>query len=424
MLNKTTSDSNASSAEDLFVDVFQEAVGFVGTQWLQFQVPFLDVDNRPKYLDFGLVSPLDRYAFEIDGEYYHRPDSPKLTGESFREGLTRQNSLVWRGWRVYRWTDSQLANERERVVEQLRLYLERELATGILEQSDFLPLQDGGELALHAHQKEALEALERFRAEGKSIALLTHATGTGKTHVAISDARRCGLRTLYLAHTEKLPRQTASRFSELWPGAETFVYRSGDHAGIANAQVVLSTFQAIARNLTRFDPAEFGYIIVDEAHHAVAQTFSQVIKYFRPRFLLGLTATPDRLDNRSLLQIFRETAHRLPLEEAISRGILVPIRCLRVETNVDLQQVRYNGVDYRLKDLEKAIQIPSRDELIVDVYIRHANGRRAVCFCVNVDHAERVAAAFRSRNAPQQLCLAAWRSPNENRLWPATRQVT
>jgi hypothetical protein len=180
LLNKTTSDSNASSAEDLFVDVFQEAVGFVGTQWLQFQVPFLDVDNRPKYLDFGLVSPLDRYAFEIDGEYYHRPDSPQLTGESFREGLTRQNSLVWRGWRVYRWTDSQLANERDRVVDQLRLFLERELATGILEQSDFLPLQDGAELALHAHQKEALEALERFRAEGKSIALLTHATGTGK----------------------------------------------------------------------------------------------------------------------------------------------------------------------------------------------------------------------------------------------------
>src|SRR4051794_24445031 len=89
---------NASSAEDLFVEIFQEAVGFAGAQSLQFQVPFIDVDQRQRYIDFALRSPLDRYAFEVDGEYFHRPDSPHLIGDGFRDGLTRQNSLVWQGW--------------------------------------------------------------------------------------------------------------------------------------------------------------------------------------------------------------------------------------------------------------------------------------------------------------------------------------
>jgi superfamily II DNA or RNA helicase len=384
------SEQPASSAEDRFVEVFQDAVGFLGAQWLQFQLPFTDIDQRQRRIDYALDSRFGRYAFEIDGEFWHDPASPRVMPADFRSALTRQNSLVYQGWKVYRWTDQQLVAERSRVVEQLRLFLEREIAAGSL--GDLLPLQDAGEFVLGEHQLEALEALANMRTEGKTIALLTHATGTGKTHVAVTDARRLGLRTLYLAHREKLPKQTQERFIELWPQATTILFRSG--AVEPNAQIVLSTFQAMSRNLSRFDPREFGYLIVDEAHHAVADTFREVIGYFQASFTLGLTATPERSDDRSLLEVFRETAHRLELEEAIRRNILVPIRCVRVETNVDLERVRYNSVDYRAKDLEEAIQVPGRDELVVDVYKRHASGKRAVCFCVNVDHAERMATEF------------------------------
>ncbi len=388
---RSVSEVTASSAENLFVEVFQEAVGLLGTQWLQFQVPFTDIDQRQRWIDYALRSPFGRYAFEVDGEFWHDPNSPQVTLADFRSGLTRQNSLVYQGWKVYRWTDQQLLIERSRVVEQLRLFLEREIAAGGL--GDILPLQDAGEFSLREHQSEALESLDAMRSEGKTIALLTHATGTGKTHVAVTDAQRLGLRTLYLAHRERLPRQTEERFGELWPQATTALFRSG--ATKPEAHVVLSTFQAMSRNLSRFDSREFGYLIVDEAHHAVAETFREVIAYFQPRFTLGLTATPDRPDERSLLEIFRQTAHRLDLEEAIRRGILAPIRCVRVETNVDLSHVRYNSVDYRTRDLEEAIQVPGRDELVVSVYARHASGKRAVCFCVNVQHAERMASEFK-----------------------------
>ena len=387
----------ASSAENAFVELFQDAIGFAGLQWLQGQVRFQDLDGRGRMIDFALESPMDRYAFEVDGEYHHRPDSPGVDPTKFGDDLFRQNSLVQQGWWVYRWTDTQIAGERDRVVEQLRLFLERELAAGTFGKLPYLPMQEGGEFALYEHQAEALAALARFRAEGKTIALLTHATGTGKTHVAISDAKRVGGRVLYLAHTRQLPKQTSVQFRQKWPGVTAVVYKGAEHDEAKLAGVVLSTLQAMDRNLSRFDPAEFAYVIVDEAHHAAADTFARVVEYFRPKFLLGLSATPERGDGRSLLAIFQETAHRLSLEEAVERGILVPIRCFRVETNIDLGQVRYNGVDYRLKDLEQAVRLPGRDRLIVETYLRHVAGRRAVCFCVNVDHAERVAEEFRSQ---------------------------
>jgi hypothetical protein len=172
------SESTASSAENLFVEVFQEAVGLLGAQWLQFQVPFTDVDQRQRWIDYALHSPFGLYAFEVDGEFWHYPSSPRMTPADFRSTLTRQNSLVYQGWKVYRWTDQQLLIERRRIVEQLRLFLEREIAAGTL--GDLLPLQDAGEFSLRAHQSEALEALEAMRADGKTIALLPRGTSQNR----------------------------------------------------------------------------------------------------------------------------------------------------------------------------------------------------------------------------------------------------
>jgi superfamily II DNA or RNA helicase len=380
----------SSSAEDIFVEIFQEAVGFHGAQSLQFQLPCPDIDGSLRSIDYALISPYGRYAFEVDGEMFHDPGSPWVSPEKYRDDLKRQNSLIYQGWRVYRWTDYQLSADRHRTVEQLRLFLELEIASGAL--SDILPRQDGAEVKLHAHQSESLADLQALRAGGGTIALVTHATGTGKTHVAVSDARSMGLRTLYVAHRRALPEQTRQRFAEIWPDVVSETYRPDRSKPLS--YVVLSTVQALSANLSRFDPHEFGYIIIDEAHHAAADTYRKVISYFRPRFLLGLTATPERADDRSILDIFRNTAHRLDLEEAIRREILVPIRCVRVKTNVDLTRVRFNGIDYRIRDLEEALQLPGRDTMVAETYRNHALGKRGVCFCVDVNHAKRMAAAF------------------------------
>jgi late competence protein required for DNA uptake (superfamily II DNA/RNA helicase) len=241
-----------------------------------------------------------------------------------------------------------------------------------------------------------LKQLEELRSLGKTIALLTHATGTGKTHIAISDAQRLGQRTLYLAHRKTLLTQTQERFSELWKGATSAIYRKSQ--GKPDTHIVLSTIQAIADSLDQFDDREFGYVIIDESHHAAAETYRKVISYFRAKFILGLTATPERHDGQSLTEIFQNCAHRLELEEAIQRGLLVPIRCIRVKTNIDLTKVRFNGVDYRSGDLGQALQVPDRDRLIVETYINHAIGQRAVCFCIDIAHAETMASLFNQHN--------------------------
>ncbi|MUH01334.1 ATP-dependent helicase [Scytonema sp. UIC 10036] len=198
-----------------------------------------------------------------------------------------------------------------------------------------------------------------------------------------------------LAHRTPLLSQTQARFTEIWADASSAIYRQSQ--GKPNTQVVLSTIQAMAASIRNFDEREFGYIIVDEAHHAAAETYRKVIGYFKAKFILGLTATPERHDGQSLIEIFQNTAHRLELEDAIARGLLVPIRCVRVRTNIDLTKIRFNGVDYRSSDLGQYLFVPSRDILIADTYVNHALGKRAVCFCIDVRHAERMADEFNKR---------------------------
>jgi len=385
--------AESSSSEDLFVDILQDVLGFERTQLLIPQYPFTDIYEGGRLIDFVFISRLDKYAFEIDGEVWHAPDGAMVSPAHYRDQLLRQNSLVFQGWKVYRWTDVQLAQERERIQQQLELFLEKEISAGTLD--GFLPKQEASELSLREHQNDAIQQLVELRKQGKTITLLTHATGTGKTHIAIADAKRLGLRTLYLAHRTNLLTQTQERFGELWPEVESSIYRK--KSGKPNSHVILSTVQAISSGLEKFDEREFGYIIIDESHHAAAETYRKVISYFRAKFILGLTATPERHDGQSLIEIFQNCAHRLELEEAIERELLVPIRCVRVKTNIDLSKIRYNGVDYRSRDLGETLLVPDRDRLIVETYLNHVQGKRAVCFCINVDHSESMATAFNQK---------------------------
>ncbi len=147
-------------------------------------------------------------------------------------------------------------------------------------------------------------------------------------------------------------------------------------------------------NLSRFEPRDFGYLVVDEAHHATARSYRAVLRYFDPEFLLGLTGTPDRADGQSALDVFRNTAHRMDLETAVKTGVLCDVRCFRVQTNVDLSRVRFNGSLYNQKDLESRVSVPERNHLIVETYATNVPNRSAVVFCVSVDHAELMAKLF------------------------------
>jgi superfamily II DNA or RNA helicase len=385
---------SASQPEDLFGGLFAEVFGLEKASLLVPQHPVADVYGNTRYIDFALRTIAERIAFEIDGLTWHVPNPDRV--HDYENALLRQNSLIHNGWRVFRWTDRQIAGEPERVKEQLALFLER--IPGLLEFDDFLPRQRGQVVELREHQEDALRALEELRAEGNTIALLPHATGTGKTVTAIADARRLGGRTLFVVHTKDLVTQAATKFGELWPEAPCG--RFLDSTRETDEHVIVATIQSLSKNLAEFKPHDFHYLIIDEAHHATAESYQQVLGYFRPHFTLGLTATPDRADGQSALEVFRNAAHRLSLREAVEYGELVPIRCVRVETNVDLSRVRFNAVQYNRKDIEEAVLVPGRDRLIVETYVDHVPDRKAVVFCVNVRHGEELAKLFRSVDVP------------------------
>ena len=256
-----------------------------------------------------------------------------------------------------------------------------------------LPVQMGQTIELRDYQQEAIDNLKKMREDGKTIALLYHATGVGKTITAATDAKAVGGRTLFLVNALKLASQAKETFAKVWPEATLGEY-TGSQKDMTQT-VIFATVQSISKDLEKFSPTDFDYLIVDECHHAAANTYQKIFTYFHPKFILGLTATPERSDGEDMLELFQNVAHKMDLKTAVGRGVLVPIRCIRVKTNIDLTDVRINGIKYNSQDLESKLFIPERNQLIVDTYLKYVNGKKTVIFCASVDHAAEIAKLLR-----------------------------
>ena len=163
-----------SVAEDLFVELFCETFGPDKTQYLFIQYPVIDIYGNRRWIDFALESESFKIAIEIDGERYHNPN--KVSSNKYFDDLTRQNSLIYQNWKVYRWAYQQLKGQPEKVKDELRIFVGEMPSFQMLE--DYLPRQKGKLIELREHQQAALANLQSMRDQGESIALLYHATGT------------------------------------------------------------------------------------------------------------------------------------------------------------------------------------------------------------------------------------------------------
>lgn len=385
---------SGSAAEDLFIELFSDVFGAEKASYLYSQYHFYDIYNNSRYADFVLENGSRRIAIEIDDDASHRKGL--VSAEKTYDDMLKQNSMIYRGWYLYRWAVRQMQTQPETVKDELRIFLGSSPHFKTID--DSLPNQrgksiDGSQLQLKAHQIEALRALQTMRDNKETIALLYHATGTGKTVTAVTDAKRCGGRTLFLAHTQELVEQAAETFLRLWP--EVRIGRYMESKKEPEAYVVCGSVQSVALHLDEFKDDDFAYLIIDEAHHAAADTYQKILSYFRPAFTLGLTATPERTDdNTIILDIFKNTAHKLDIQTAVEMGELVPIRCIRIHTNIDLSKVRFNSVQYNIRDLESKIFVPERNRLIVQTYLQMVKNKRTLLFCASVRHAQQIAEMF------------------------------
>ena len=406
---------SGSRAEDLFIDLFADTFGAEKAGYLYSQYPFFDIYQNARFADFVCESGAKRIAVEIDDEASHNPK--RVSQDKFADDLLKQNSMIHLGWDVYRWTMRQMQKQPDTVKDELRLFLGSE--RGFREIEDYLPTQrgqsfDGEKLELREYQQEALRNLQVMRENKESIALLYQATGTGKTVTTVMDAKSVGGRTLFVAHTMELVNQAYQTFQALWKGAS--VGKFADSVKELDKDIVCGSIQSIALNLDMFKEDDFDYIIIDEAHHATADTYQKVLAYFKPKFLLGLTATPERADDTNILEIFKNTAHKLDIQTAVEIGALVDVRCIRIHTNIDMTQVRFNSVQYNVRDRDVKICVTERNALIVKTWLDYVKDKRTVVFCASVKHAEQIVALFKEKGVSAEAVSGSMKTSERKEL--------
>lgn len=261
------------------------------------------------------------------------------------------------------------------------------------------------ELRLEPFQERLLEQIESARRRGRHRNLLVAATGTGKTVMAAVDYARLRQRLdrsrlLFVAHREEILDQARSTFrfalrepsfGEKWVGGRT----------PSDFQHVFASIQSLSTSgIDHIDPQAFDVVIIDEFHHAAANSYTKLLEHVRPQELLGLTATPERADGQSILHWFddRITAE-LRLWDAIDQQRLVPFHYFGIHDGLDLKEVPWRrGIGYDLARLSSVYT--SNDAWVRTVikqlcdYVGDVHSMRALGFCVSVAHARFMAQRF------------------------------
>lgn len=240
-------------------------------------------------------------------------------------------------------------------------------------------------LELRPYQKECVDLINNLPDGSKGIIMLP--TGTGKT-VVFTSIDRAG-RMLILSHRDELVRQPLKYFPQ---NTSIGIEKAEEHS--AGEEVVSASVQSLSRDnrLNKFNPEDFSTIIVDEAHHAAAPTYRKILKYFKPKKLLGFTATPKRGDNVRLDDLFDSIIFERTILWGIQNGYLCNLKVLAVDANIDLKGVHFTAGDYNAKELSERIEIENVYEVISKTYGEHVIGtnRHVLLYCLTKKGCEEI----------------------------------
>lgn len=231
-------------------------------------------------------------------------------------------------------------------------------------------------------QRKALRELRRYRDTGVKKALIISATGSGKTYLAAFDARNFGAkRLLYIVHRESILKDARESFIKVFGAERTYGFYTGNENSL-DADFIFATSNMLGRHLDSFKKDEFDYIIYDEVHHVVAETGKKIFEYFEPEFILGLTATPERMDNQDIFNLFDQNVpFELRLRDAINNDLVVPFHYYGIRDQL---------VDYSSKDkmtIAKNIAEQNNIEFIksqIEKYRKPGEKLKCIAFCTNI----------------------------------------
>ena len=247
----------------------------------------------------------------------------------------------------------------------------------------------------NAMQRKALKELIRYRDVGVKKALVISATGSGKTYLAAFDARNFNAkRVLFVVHRETILKDAQQTFLNVFGAEKTCGIYTGNAQDL-DCDFIFATSSMLSRHLKEFDKNEFDYICYDEVHHIVAECGKKIFNYFNPQFLLGLTATPERMDNKDVFELFEQNVpFELRLRDAINNDLVVPFHYYGIRDEL---------LDYGIEDknkVSKNIAESSNVDFICKEIEKHKKNNeklKCIAFCTNIAHCTLMANEFLMR---------------------------
>lgn len=237
----------------------------------------------------------------------------------------------------------------------------------------------------NAMQRKALKELRRYRDMGVNKALIVAATASGKTYLSAFDARNFDAkRLLFIVHRDTILEDAKNTFQKVFMSRRTYGLFTGVEKNL-EADFIFATNVTMSLHLDYFDPKEFDYIIFDECHHITASTYQKIMNYFKPHFLLGLTATPERMDNQDVFELFdKNVPYELRLKDAIKNDLVVPFKYFGV---------RDNFIDYSTKEkvnfLSEYFKNGHTEMIAKEIENHRQEGKlKAIGFCRSIEHAQ------------------------------------
>lgn len=252
---------------------------------------------------------------------------------------------------------------------------------------------------LREYQREAVEEIHREFLSGLNSQLIVLPTGSGKTILMAAISKHFDKRVLLLAHREELIQQAHDKFKLYWPEADIGICKA-ERVDTRN-QIIIGSVQSCSRpkRLKLLQEGGFDVLMIDEAHHATADSYQRIIselgfQYESGKLLIGVTATPNRADKQSLGDTFQKITYSRSISTMIKAGYLSPAIGRKILTNFSLKGVHTQNGDFSIGDLSEAVNTSERNAFIAEKYKAYAANRKGIAFCVDIKHCQELAIAF------------------------------
>ncbi|MFW2612868.1 DEAD/DEAH box helicase [Aliarcobacter butzleri] len=339
------------------------------------------------------------YIFEFKDDYKILIGSSNITSSAFKSNIEWNVKTIAKKDDIFL---KDVLNEFETLWKSSREVNDEFLTT----YSNFLNSQNKefksfslNQIKTNFMQEKALERLENLRNKGENKALIIAATGSGKTYLSAFDVKRFKAKTiLFLVHRENILIKAKQSFEEILPQINSFGLYTGNKKE-QDKNYLFSTIQTMSSNFLEFSQDFFEYIIIDEAHHVTSPSYKKILDYFKPKFLLGLTATSNRMDGNSIYEVFDENiALDIRLNDALEHNLIVPFHYYGIS---DIQSIDYENVDLTKIDLlAKLLNVNKRVDFIIDkmnFYSNSGNKRKVLGFCVSKEHCNFMSEEFNKK---------------------------